>query len=415
MTTFFHNHRMTLFSLFNIALILWTLSLVMLTSIGNALPFRVAGSLLVIGLAFITWYFHKTDSIWKIAATLICGTIGLIVGIGIGVWFLVAGDIGFQAITGLCGLAMSFVLLFAGTGSLLRKMRFIWRIPVTLAITLVIAVISWTIVPALMATHVPSTRPGPPPVETGFSARAVEFQSPDSVKLHAWYVPSKNGAAVVLRHGSGSTASDVFPQAAILVRHGYGVMITDARGHGLSEGKAMDFGWYGNEDIRGAVTFLTAQDNVDARRIAVVGLSMGGEEAIGAAATDNRIAAVITEGALARTDADKTWLADEFGWRGKVQVALEWVQYALADLLTEAEKPISLVNAAAAMSPRKVLLICAGNVPDEALAAEYIRTASPENVTIWVVSGASHTGGLATAPDEWESRVSTFLFSTIGP
>jgi uncharacterized protein len=142
---------------------------------------------------------------------------------------------------------------------------------------------------------------------------------------------------------------------------------------------------------------------------------MGGEEAIGAAADDHRIAAVIAEGALARTDADKTWLANEFGWRGNVQVVLEWLQYSIADLLTEAEKPIPLVNAAAAMSPRQALLICAGNVPDEALAAEYIRASSPENVTVWVVPGAGHTGGLTTAPDEWESRAIAFLSCTIGP
>jgi hypothetical protein len=61
---------------------------------------------------------------------------------------------------------------------------------------------------------------------------------------------------------------------------------------------------------------------------------MGGEEAIGAAAGDSRIAAVIAEGALARTDADKAWLSEMYGIRGGLQLALEWVQYSVADWLT---------------------------------------------------------------------------------
>jgi uncharacterized protein len=66
----------------------------------------------------------------------------------------------------------------------------------------------------------------------------------------------------------------------------------------------MDFGWHGELDIAGAVTFLAQQRDVDPGRIAVVGMSMGGEEATGAVGTDQRIAAVVAEGATARTSAD---------------------------------------------------------------------------------------------------------------
>ena len=67
-------------------------------------------------------------------------------------------------------------------------------------------------------------------------------------------------------------------------------------------------------------------------RIAVLGLSMGGEEAIGAAGADGRIAAVVAEGATGRTDADKAWFADLYGFRGRIQLGLEWLQYTLTDL-----------------------------------------------------------------------------------
>jgi dienelactone hydrolase len=157
------------------------------------------------------------------------------------------------------------------------------------------------------------------------------------------------------------------------------------------------------------MSFLAAQPDVDADRIAAIGLSMGGEEALGAAAGGPRIAAIVAEGATGRTDADKAWFADTYGFRGQIQLGLEWVQFSLTDLLTDASKPIALVDAARAAAPRPVLLIAAGQVPDERHAAEYIQQRAPENVTVWVVPGAGHTQGLSVAPVEWEGAVIGFL------
>src|SRR5690606_18659059 len=114
------------------------------------------------------------------------------------------------------------------------------------------------------------------PAAHGLVAEDVRFDAADGTALAAWYVPSRNGAAVVVRHGAGSTADDQLAQASVLATHGYGVLITDARGHGESDGRAMDFGWYGDDDIAGAVSFLSDRPDVDPGRIGVVGFSMGG-------------------------------------------------------------------------------------------------------------------------------------------
>jgi pimeloyl-ACP methyl ester carboxylesterase len=199
----------------------------------------------------------------------------------------------------------------------------------------------------------------------------------------------------------------------VLLDNGYGVLLTDARGHGSSKGAGMEFGWHGNADIAAAIDFLTTQPEVDPDRIVVVGLSMGGEEAIGAVAADGRIAAVVAEGASARTEADKAWLADVYGWRGWVQIRLEWVQYALTDLLTTAPKPVSLAESAAAASPTPILMIAAGNVSEETNSARHVEAAAGDNVAVWAVPGADHIGGLTVVPKEWEETVITFLDSAI--
>jgi hypothetical protein len=61
----------------------------------------------------------------------------------------------------------------------------------------------------------------------------------------------------------------------------------------------------------------------------------------------------------------------------------------------------------------RFLLITAGNVADEAHAAEHIASAAPERVTQWTVPGADHTDGLDAQPQEWEQRVTDFLTAAL--
>jgi pimeloyl-ACP methyl ester carboxylesterase len=218
----------------------------------------------------------------------------------------------------------------------------------------------------------------------------------------------------VVAHGSGSTRSAVLGHAAVLARHGYGVLLYDARGHGRSGGRGMDLGWYGDADLRAATSFLLAQHDVRDGQVAVVGLSMGGEEAIGAAAADPRIRAVVAEGATGRTAADLAWLSDRYGARGWIQERINDLTYGLTDLLTDAAPPRELREAAAAAAPRPILLIAAGTVPDETYAGQYIQSGSPATVRLSVVSGSGHTGGLATSPTAWERQVTSFLDSATG-
>src|SRR3546814_10187933 len=49
-------------------------------------------------------------------------------------------------------------------------------------------------------------------------AEHVEMTTPDGVELSGWYWPSRNGAAVVLRHGAGSSSADTFEHARVLHR-----------------------------------------------------------------------------------------------------------------------------------------------------------------------------------------------------
>jgi uncharacterized protein len=347
--------------------------------------------------------------------TIIMGAIALTLAVVFGLYQLIKTGFSWQVVVGILFLAAGLILIVCGSRQLMSGIGRGWFFLTVPAEVIVVLLIIWITLEPVLATNIPVIPPGKEtPADYGLTVQEVSFKASDGVDLAGWYIPSNNKAAVVLRHGSGSTGSDVLAQAAVLAKHGYGVLVTDARGHGKSSGKAMDFGWYGDEDIIGAIDYLESRPEIDINKIAVMGLSMGGEEAIGAAYPYSRISAVVAEGVTGRTDADKAWLKDVYGFRGQIQMGIEWLEYSITDLLTPAGKPVALSEAAAVFSPKPILLITAGEVEDEGYAAAFIKEKSGENVTIWTVPGARHTGGLATAPAEWESKVTGFLDKALG-
>jgi fermentation-respiration switch protein FrsA (DUF1100 family) len=338
------------------------------------------------------------------------GLLSTAVGVGIGLPHLAKAGTHPLTITGLLSLVAGGFLLLAGAGTLVRRARPWMRAALIPGLLIVFAAAIFSLGQAVAATNVPRTAVGSAtPADHGLPYQNVKLSTTDGVTLSGWYIASTNGAAVALLHGAGSTRSGVLDHAIVLASHGYGVLLFDVRGHGRSGGRAMDFGWYGDLDVKAAVSFLVEQPEVDEERIAAVGMSMGGEEAIGAGAADPRIAAVVAEGATNRVHDDKAWLSDKFGWRGALQEQLEWLTYTATDLLTAAGPPISLRSAVHAMTPRPLLLIAGGDMPDEGDAGRYIASGAPHSVELWIVPDTGHTAALDTHPDEWESRVTAFL------
>lgn len=395
------------------AVLAWGVGLAVIVGADGSPPWQLGRVLGVAALTAAGWWLAGRPGRRSGAASAAWAAVGLAVGSGIGVRFAVAGAWGRQAAAGLVVLAAGVVLAWWSIRRVASGLALGPRIGVTAAGVVVLAVATWVGAPAVLADNVPPTSPDRFPGDVGLVADDVRFRADDGVELAAWYVPSTTGAAVVLRHGAGSTGADALDQAAVLAAHGYGVLVTDARGHGRSGGRAMDFGWYGDADVTAAVTYLSSRSDVDPDRIGVVGLSMGGEESLGALGADDRIAAVVAEGATARTAADKAWLDDVYGVRGRLQLGIERVQYALTDLLTDASPPRALADAVAAEPRRPVLLITAGDVPDEGHAAAHLRDAAPATVEIWTVDDAGHTGGLAADPEGWERTVIGFLDDTL--
>jgi pimeloyl-ACP methyl ester carboxylesterase len=326
---------------------------------------------------------------------LAAGLVVLAVGVGLGPRHFAEEGLSLPAVAGFVLLAIGLVASVWAAIRILTATRRRWWAPVVALILMATYLVLWTLGQAVAASFAPRPALGEQtPADFGLVYRDVTFPASDGTDLAGWYLPTRNGAAVVLMHGAGSTRSGVLEHAAVLAEHGYGVLLFDARGHGESAGRAMDFGWYGEWDASGAVDFLTQQRDVSSGRIGLLGMSMGGEQAIGAAGGDERVAAVVAEGATNRVAADKGYL-DVYGVRGALQQRVDRVTYWLTGRLSDAPEPLSLRRsvsiATARPDPTNFLLITAGEVPDEGHAADYIRGSSTDAVQTWSVPGAGHT------------------------
>ncbi len=311
-------------------------------------------------------------------------------------------------------LAAGLFLLGWGAVALVRAVPGWWRL---LAVPAALVLLEFVLLPLTVAVNATNRPPGPlgaaTPESYGFAYQDAAFTTADGVRLSAWYVPARNGAAVVLLPGAGETRAAVLGQAAVLARHGYGALLVDTRGHGRSAGHAMDFGWWGGRDLAAAVSCLSRRPGVQAGKIAVLGESMGGEQALSAAGADPRIRAVVAEGAAGQQAADHGWRPHDI--TGIIDRGTEWVQYTTAALLSGAPRPASIRDAVHAAAPRPVLIIAGGAASGEPAAARWFQAASPATVRLWIVPRAGHTQGLAAAPGAWEAHVTGFLNAALGP
>ena len=232
----------------------------------------------------------------------------------------------------------------------------------------------------------------------------VELHTRDGVTLAAWYVPSRNGAAVVVAHGGGGTREGSVRHTLMLARHGYGVLLYDARGNGESEGRHDAMGWTWEPDVEAAATWLSHRRDVDPGRIAALGISTGAEAVLQAAAHDARIAAVVSDGAIARNLAETRQLD---GAEEAQAVPYYGLMFATLRVLGGHSQPPPLQHLIPAIAPRPVLLIASGTGTERTMNRAYHR-AAPDS-QLWELDDVEHTRGLRDEPDRYERRVTSFL------
>jgi uncharacterized protein len=258
----------------------------------------------------------------------------------------------------------------------------------------------------LMATHAP--RWAIQEASLGIPHEEVTIATADGRELSAWYVPSTNRTAVLLSHGSGGSRERLAAHVHMLARHGYGVLALDNPGNGESEGHSNGLGDNAQPAIDAAIRWLARRPDVDPQRIAGFGSSLGGEVLLQAAARDQRLRAVVSDGSARPRDAQRA------GDPGLPERVLEELGLQAVRGVSGMQESPSLVGIMPRIAPRPVLLIAGGGVPTEIPTNRRYRDAGGSTVQLWELPDTGHTAGLRTHPAEYERRTTTYLDRALG-
>ena len=368
-----------------------------------------AGLALVLGLGAI-YVFPYTRPGLRSAIALVFGALAIVNGV-LHVKHIAGQGAAASDLTGvlaaaagvvLVGLAIAIPWLHRGEGPAGPRRRWIVRV---LAVPVGLLVFVYTVVPmgiALTETHKFRESIGAPPSE---DYREVAFEAGDGVDLSGWYRPTQNGATILLVHGGGGDRTGAVAHAKLLVRHGYGVLLYDARGRGKSEGTQNAWGWGWAEDVAGALTFLKARDEVDPERIGALGLSTGADVLVQVAGQRTDLKAVVADGTAAGSFEDTL----------RVKGITAVTPFMFAELatvrVTSGSKPGPTLEDMMKRISSPLLLVSAGDEYDYGVA--YDRAAGDRPVEHWHLPDATHTGAIRQAAPEYEQRVARFFDQTL--
>jgi dienelactone hydrolase len=313
--------------------------------------------------------------------------------------------------TGLLSIPAGLVLVGVGVVKLWKSRKTtdhpLWRYGRRLLILAAVLVsVPIVIVPVALSyvvTH--AGRAHVPTADLGAPYEDIEFTTSDGLLLKGWYIESRNGAAVISFPGRAGSQS----RAKMMADHGYGVLLFDRRGEGESQGDPNLFGWQGERDIHAAVAFLQNRSDVDPARIGGIGLSVGGEMMMEAAAESGAIKAIMSEGGSGRSVRD-VWANPDGTWPALLGNS---VASAATALFTDNLPPEALRRLAPKIKGASFFVYGEQGQPVEepANTAFYAEARGPKE--IWEVPGSGHMKGIEAQPEAYERRVVGFFDRTL--
>ncbi len=225
----------------------------------------------------------------------------------------------------------------------------------------------------------------------------------DGHEIRTWYYPSTNGAAILSLGGLSGSLGVQLPPVERFVEEGFGVLQIDSRACAIPSAP-VTLGAKELFDAAAGLNFLLTRQEVDPKKIGVIGFSMGGATAIRIAARHSEIQAVIRDGGYSNlgrllngTEQNSSAAVSLFGKTTlliyKLQTGIDpWSVNTLADLPK--------------ISPRPVLLIF-GEYEADPGAEQF--SAAGEGKTLWIVPGGRHGQNHQLDPDKYEERIIDFF------
>jgi CheY-like chemotaxis protein len=236
------------------------------------------------------------------------------------------------------------------------------------------------------------TRTSPSPPATGSSSRAGTSR-PRTAR------PSSRSRGAAARSGSADARPPRLRRPA-----GRPPRRGRARGHAERVRRGAATGTF-----KAAIDFLQRRPDVDPNRIGGIGLSVGGEMMLETAAESEELAAVVSEGAGARTTSEGLDHEDRTPVRQGRRRAARRDHADLGRRPRTRRRPPTSSTWSAGSRRARCCLIAAPNSPngEDLNRGSYRAAQGPKE--LWEIPGSRHLGGIAARPQEYERRVIGFF------
>jgi uncharacterized protein len=373
---------------------------------GTSAADHLVGGLVQTGLfVLLAWAYPRLRPGLRGTLAIVVGLFTVVMGVGEAGYYTRENGPSGDDYTGLLAIPAGFLLIGIGLVTLWRSRkggsvvrRYLRRALLAVAFLLGAYVVVYPVSESYVVTH--SARAYVPTADLGTTYEDVAFTTSDGLRLEGWYVPTKNGATIIVIPGRKGPQKP----ARMLAQHGYGVLLFDRRGEGESEGDPNGFGWAGTRDVQAAISFLQDRPRVDDGRIGALGLSVGGEVLLQAAAETDELKAVVSEGAGVRSVREAVDFPGSAKW---ITVSVLGLTTLATAAFTSDLPPRALTDLSAEISAPVFFIYATPGQGGENLNPTYYEAAKQPK-EIWAADGG-HTGAIAAEPLEYERRVVGFF------
>lgn len=256
---------------------------------------------------------------------------------------------------------------------------------------------------------------------------ACRFRTRDGLELRGTYLrtaASPRMGVVVFCHELTSDRNSAGPYIEELRRRGFDVLTFDFRNHGASDELAgyEPLPWltrYELADVQAAIDYACSRPDADPRGVGLMGVSRGGTAALAAAAVDDRVLAVATDGAFAFHTIQIHYI------RRYMQIYTAWAHW-FARLPDTLLKPLCVwsqwvigyrrgcrfvpVESLVRRIRQPVLMIHGEDDPYIPLdTAVRLQAQLRGRSRLWVVPDARHNGSISTAPHAYQRHLVRFF------
>ena len=293
-----------------------------------------------------------------------------------------------------------------------RITRIVLSLSVTILIGVTVGLLYQTRQEAINLLNAPmATRnlPSESPADYNLPFEEVTVTNGDGMRLAGWFIPSENGAVIIMQHGYKSTRKELLNEAEMMHRHGYGVLITSVRAHDESEGELITLGVYEMSDMEAWYQYLLTQDDVNPNQIGIIGNSYGGMLAIQYASQNPNIKAVVANCAFSSMSDTVTTSVKHFTGLPEfpfVPLIVFWAERETGIKMEE----IDTTQWIPLISPRPVFLMQGGvDTVISPSSGQLLYDAANEPKELWFDAELGHVEFDKERAEEYESRVVAFF------